>query len=105
MEKSMPVQFLDRRDAVRQLATKLTGYAGDADVLVVGLPRGGVRVMKEPRSVIPIEPKNAGTKSLKGECIRPGTPLSLEDARRLVQDYIEHYNNVRVEQRRRPPHS
>ena len=24
-------------------------------------------------------------KSLKGECIRPGTPLSLEDARRLVQ--------------------
>ena len=23
-------------------------------------------------------------KSLKGECIRPGTPLSLEDARRLV---------------------
>jgi putative transposase len=35
-------------------------------------------------------------KSLKGECIRPGTPLSLEDARRLVQDYVEHYNNVRV---------
>jgi putative transposase len=24
-------------------------------------------------------------KSLKGECIRPGTPLSLEDARRLVE--------------------
>jgi transposase InsO family protein len=24
-------------------------------------------------------------KSLKGECIRPGTPLSLEDARRLVR--------------------
>ncbi|SPF51297.1 hypothetical protein SBA4_460008 [Candidatus Sulfopaludibacter sp. SbA4] len=23
-------------------------------------------------------------KSLKGECIRPGTPLSLDDARRLV---------------------
>jgi transposase InsO family protein len=23
-------------------------------------------------------------KSLKGECIRPGTPLSLEDARRLI---------------------
>jgi hypothetical protein len=26
-------------------------------------------------------------KSLKGECIRPGTPLSLEDARRLVEGY------------------
>ena len=33
-------------------------------------------------------------KSLKGECIRPGTPLSLEDARRL--GYVEHYNKVRL---------
>ena len=33
---------------------------------------------------------------MKGECIRPGTPLSLEDARRLVEDYVEHYNNVRL---------
>ena len=35
-------------------------------------------------------------KSLKGECIRPGTPLSLEDARRLVSGYVDHYNNVRL---------
>src|SRR5690349_620691 len=35
-------------------------------------------------------------KSLKGECIRPGTPLSLEDARRLVEDYVAHYNYVRL---------
>jgi putative transposase len=35
-------------------------------------------------------------KSLKGECIRPATPLSLEDARRLVEGYVEHYNNVRL---------
>ena len=35
-------------------------------------------------------------KSLKGECIRPGTPLSLEDARRLVHGYVEHYSNVRL---------
>jgi len=34
--------------------------------------------------------------SLKGECLRPGTPLSLEDARRLVTQFIEHYNNVRL---------
>ena len=26
----------------------------------------------------------------------PGTPLSLEDARRLVEGYVEHYNNVRL---------
>src|SRR5262245_45480509 len=35
-------------------------------------------------------------KSLKGECIRPGTPLSLDDARRLVEGYVKHYNNVRL---------
>lgn len=35
-------------------------------------------------------------KSLKSECIRPGTPLSLDDALRLVQDYVEHYNHVRL---------
>jgi hypothetical protein len=36
-------------------------------------------------------------KSLKAECIRPGTPLSLHDARRLVQGYVDHYNNVRLQ--------
>jgi len=35
-------------------------------------------------------------KSLKSECIRPGTPLSLEDARRLVAGYVEHYNTIRL---------
>ena len=35
-------------------------------------------------------------KSLKSECIRPGTPLSLEDAKRLVQQYVDRYNNVRL---------
>jgi hypothetical protein len=35
-------------------------------------------------------------KSLKGKCIRPGTPLSLDDARRLVQSYVDHNNNVRL---------
>jgi putative transposase len=35
-------------------------------------------------------------RSLKGECIRPGTSLSLDDARRLVSGYVDHYNNVRL---------
>jgi len=34
--------------------------------------------------------------SLKQECIRPQTPLSLDDARRLVAGYVEHYNTVRL---------
>jgi hypothetical protein len=35
-------------------------------------------------------------KSLKSECIRPGTPLSLDDARRLLNGYVEHSNNIRL---------
>lgn len=35
-------------------------------------------------------------KSLKAECIRPGTPLTPEDARRLIDRYVNHYNTVRL---------
>ncbi|MGA8026226.1 MAG: integrase core domain-containing protein [Bryobacteraceae bacterium] len=35
-------------------------------------------------------------KSLKAECIRPGTPLTPHDARRLIHGYVEHYNAVRL---------
>jgi putative transposase len=34
--------------------------------------------------------------TIKSECIRPGTPLSVEEARRLVTRWIEHYNHVRL---------
>lgn len=34
--------------------------------------------------------------SLKAECIRPAAPASLEEARRLVAEYVEHYNHVRL---------
>ena len=35
-------------------------------------------------------------RTLKGDCIRTETPLSLEDARRIVARYVEHYNTVRL---------
>ena len=35
-------------------------------------------------------------KSLKSECIRPGTPLTPADAKRLIQQYVDHYNTVRL---------
>jgi putative transposase len=35
-------------------------------------------------------------KTIKGECIRPMTPLSLEEALRIVARYVEHYNQVRL---------
>tara|TARA_R110002095_G_scaffold138348_1_gene119940 strand:- start:40 stop:1005 length:966 start_codon:yes stop_codon:yes gene_type:complete len=35
-------------------------------------------------------------KTLKHECIRPGTPLTLSDAKRLVTEYVGHYNTERL---------
>jgi putative transposase len=35
-------------------------------------------------------------KTLKGESIRVKVPLSLDDARRIVADYVAYYNNVRL---------
>ena len=34
--------------------------------------------------------------TVKKECIRPGVLLNLEDARRVVEKYVEHYNEVRL---------
>jgi putative transposase len=35
-------------------------------------------------------------KTIKGECIRLKVPLSLEDARRIVADYVTYYNESRL---------
>ncbi len=43
----MEIPFRDRRDAGRRLAEHLTRYAGRSDVIVLGLPRGGVPVAAE----------------------------------------------------------
>jgi putative phosphoribosyl transferase len=40
-------RFADRRDAGQRLATELMQYAGRGDVVVLGLPRGGVPVAYE----------------------------------------------------------
>jgi predicted phosphoribosyltransferase len=41
------MRFLNREDAGRQLAAHLAHYAGRSDVIVLGLPRGGVPVAGE----------------------------------------------------------
>lgn len=35
-------------------------------------------------------------KTIKGECIRVMVPLTLEDAQRIVTDYVIHYNEIRL---------
>ncbi len=35
-------------------------------------------------------------KILKSECIRPGTPLTLDDTQRLTSKFVDHYNNKRL---------
>lgn len=49
----------------------------------------------------PYYPQSNGKKerwygTLKRECIRPRTPISLEDARRTVTEFVAHYNEVRL---------
>jgi len=49
----------------------------------------------------PYYPQSNGKKerfyqTLKGECIRPRVPLSLDDARRVVDRFVRHYNEVRL---------
>ncbi len=34
--------------------------------------------------------------SIKRECIRPGTPLTQEDGRRMIAAYVDRYNTVRL---------
>jgi putative transposase len=57
----------------------------------------GMTHVRTSRLLSPIERKNRALAQIaQGECIRPGTPLSLEDAWSLVKGYVEHYNNVRL---------
>ena len=35
-------------------------------------------------------------RTIKADCIRPGTPLTVEDARRIVTNFVAHYNEVRL---------
>ena len=49
----------------------------------------------------PYYPQSSGKieswhKTLKRDCLRPRTPLSLDDARRIVAHFVREYNEVRL---------
>ena len=51
--------------------------------------------------ISPFHPQSNGRierwhRTLKSECIRPGTPLSIEDAQRIVTRHVQYYNDVRL---------
>jgi predicted phosphoribosyltransferase len=46
-EGCMHTMFTDRRDAGARLAQRLQTFAGRSDLLVLGLPRGGIPVAYE----------------------------------------------------------
>jgi hypothetical protein len=42
------------------------------------------------------QPRRHFTPQEKGDCIRVQVPLSLDEARRIVSDFVAHYNDVRL---------
>jgi putative phosphoribosyl transferase len=72
--------FKDRADAGRRLAEELSGYSGRTDVIVLGLPRGGVPVafevakgLKAPLDIFLVRKLGApGQKELAMGAIAPG---------------------------------
>ena len=50
----MPHRFRDRREAGKELAEQLARYAHEPDVIVLGLPRGGVPVAYEVAAALSV---------------------------------------------------
>jgi hypothetical protein len=57
-------------------------------------------LLYDPRAdvvILPaIERQNRKVASLKGECLGPGVPLSIDDACRLVGRHVDHYYRIRL---------
>jgi putative phosphoribosyl transferase len=54
VQMHLAISFRDRREAGQLLASKLSSYAGRSDVVVLGLPRGGVPVAFEVAKILKV---------------------------------------------------
>ena len=54
VQMQLAISFRDRREAGQLLASKLSSYAGRSDVVVLGLPRGGVPVAFEVAKILKV---------------------------------------------------
>jgi|ERR1051326_3898442 hypothetical protein len=96
--------FRRRQDWIGRfsLKTAINQLSGRNRFVAAGLPTTFIFfILSTPFRTSPYYPQSNGKierwrKSLKGECIRPGTPLSPADARRLLEGCVEHYNDVRL---------
>jgi hypothetical protein len=84
----VPAYFLDSSALAKLYHTEIGSDVIEELVLSSG---GSVLKLPEPRAHVIAKPLNT-----EGDCIRPRVPLSLEDGRRLVQGYVDYYNNARL---------
>jgi putative phosphoribosyl transferase len=98
----MDMMFANRAEAGRQLAAKLVAYAGRKDVLVLGIPRGGVVVAAEVAQALgaPLDVFLSRKLGVPGQEELAFGALASGGLRVLDQDLIRELNisNAQIEQ-------
>jgi len=112
--------FSDRLQAGQQLASKLMGYAGRHDIIVLALPRGGVPIgyaiaaaLQAPMDVFLVgklgvpghEDLALGAISSRGVCVLRPEAIALMDIPADVIDAIAHKELHEIKRRERAYHS
>jgi hypothetical protein len=56
----------------------------------------GINELRRTFESVPVASRSRPGRAPGHPVARLGAPLSLDDARRLVQGYVDHYNNIRL---------
>ncbi|MCL6547116.1 MAG: DUF2924 domain-containing protein, partial [Bryobacteraceae bacterium] len=95
-------QFLFRRIAWRIQANAWGGLSERARRRALEIANDADLRIRAPKNFLKEEPDERRTAEARTpptadpRLPRPGTPLTPEDARRLIQRYVDHYNTVRL---------